>query len=150
MYFKLLHIIVVDSCRVCTYFLHRNPCLDLCMTLDNFKRQYDMYTILQNYTNLVVGKYWIQKFKVVLVVLLHLLLLFWCFCPHKCTSLIIFGQVLRPNILECQLHGRNKNVINCTSYERTRSNLKSLKPSRLVLPIYWSKSNQGCLDSKRA
>ena len=30
----------------------------------------------------------------------------WChslFCPHKCISLIIFGQVVRPNILECQL-----------------------------------------------
>jgi hypothetical protein len=25
------------------------------------------------------------------------------FCPHKCTSLIIFGQVVCPNMLECQL-----------------------------------------------
>ena len=27
---------------------------------------------------------------------------FWYFCPHKCTSLIIFGQVVCPNILKCQ------------------------------------------------
>ena len=28
----------------------------------------------------------------------------WCFCPHKCTSLIIFGQAVCPNILKCQLN----------------------------------------------
>ena len=26
-----------------------------------------------------------------------------CFCPHKCTSLIIFGQVVCPNILNVNL-----------------------------------------------
>ena len=27
----------------------------------------------------------------------------WCFCPRKCTSLIIYGQVVYPNIFKCQL-----------------------------------------------
>ena len=38
----------------------------------------------------------------------HSKLLLWCCChlnfwPYKCTSLIIFGQVVCPNILKCQL-----------------------------------------------
>ena len=27
---------------------------------------------------------------------------FWCFCPHKCTPLTIFGQGVCPNVLKCQ------------------------------------------------
>ena len=57
------------------------------------------YTKLQNYTNMVVGEHGRQTFEVVVVALF----LFDGFCPHKCTSLIIFGQMVCPNILECQL-----------------------------------------------
>ena len=61
------------------------------------------YTKLQNYTNMVVGEHGRQTFEVVVVALLLVLFLFDGFCPHKCTSLIIFGQMVCPNILECQL-----------------------------------------------
>ena len=43
------------------------------------------YTRSQNYTNVVVSELGIQTFKVVVVVIIC------CFCPHKCTSLVIFG-----------------------------------------------------------
>ena len=61
------------------------------------------YTRLQNYMNMVVGKHGIQTIKVVVVVLLLSMLSFDVFVPHKCICLIIFGQVVSPNILKCQL-----------------------------------------------
>ncbi len=47
---------------------------------------------------MVVGEHGIQTFEIVLL---------FCYCrliflPHKCTSVIIYGQVVCPNILECQ------------------------------------------------
>ena len=45
-----------------------------------------MYARERNYTNTIV---------VVVVV--------WCFCPHKYTSFIVFEQVVCPNILKYQL-----------------------------------------------
>ena len=61
------------------------------------------YTKSQNYTNMVIDKRGVQTLKVVVVVLELLLLLFGFFCPHKCTSHTIFGQVVCPNINNCQL-----------------------------------------------
>ena len=48
-----------------------------------------IYTKLQNYTNMVVGKHGIQTMEVVLVVLLLLLLSNFFGGPHKCISLIL-------------------------------------------------------------
>ena len=59
-----------------------------------------MYTKSQNYKNMVVGKHGIQTFEVMLVVVV-------CFCPRKCISLIIIGQVIYPNTLKCQLSEYN-------------------------------------------
>ena len=42
----------------------------------------------------MVDKHGIQTFKIVVVVLLRLLVLFDVFCSQKCTSLIIFRQVV--------------------------------------------------------
>ena len=52
----------------------------------------------ENHANTVVRKHGTQTFKVVIVVFL---LCYCClmFCPSKCTSFIIFGQVICPNIL---------------------------------------------------
>ena len=64
------------------------------------------YTRLQNYTNIMmVGVQGIQIFEVVVVVLL-LLLLFETICPHLCTTLADFGQVVYPNVLECSFLGQ--------------------------------------------
>ena len=52
------------------------------------------YTTSKNYTNMMVDKHGIQTFKIVVVVLLRLLVLFDVFCSQKCTSLIIFRQVV--------------------------------------------------------
>ena len=60
-----------------------------------------MYTRLQNYTDMVIGKDGIQIFEVVIVVLLLLLLLFDVFVPTSAHPVIIFGQVVCPNRLEC-------------------------------------------------
>ena len=59
------------------------------------------YTRSQNYTNMVVGEHGMQTFEVVVVMLLFFIV-FLMFSPHKCTSLLIFGQVVCPNILKCQ------------------------------------------------
>ena len=61
------------------------------------------YTRLQNHTITVVGEHGRQTFKVAVAMLLLLLLSFDVFCPHKCTTLIIFGQMVCPNILICEL-----------------------------------------------
>ena len=50
------------------------------MNLDSFNRNM-MYIRSQNYTNMVVGEYGIQTFRLVIVVLLLLLLLFDVFVP---------------------------------------------------------------------
>ena len=60
------------------------------------------YIRLQNYTNVVVGKHGTQIFEVVVVVLLLFAIVVCCFCPQMCTSLIIFGQVVCSDRLECQ------------------------------------------------
>ena len=61
------------------------------------------YIRLKFYTNMVVNEHEIQTFKIVVIVLLFLLLLFE-FPPHKCTSFIIHGQVIYLNILKCQFY----------------------------------------------
>ena len=53
------------------------------------------YIRSQNYTNMVGGAHGIQTFEVVVVMVVVVIV--WCFGPHKCTSL---GQVVWPNILE--------------------------------------------------
>ena len=47
-----------------------------------------------------------QTFKVVVVMLVFLLLLFDVFVPTSAHPLLFLGQVLCPNILECQLQGK--------------------------------------------
>jgi hypothetical protein len=54
------------------------------------------YTWLQNHTNMVVGEHGVQTFKVVVVVLALDFL-----SPQMHTFLIIFEQVVCPNILKC-------------------------------------------------
>ena len=61
---------------------------------------------------MMVGKHGIQPFEVVVVMLLFMLLLFDVLVPHKCTSLIIFGQVVCPNILECLLSINIHGILN--------------------------------------
>ena len=53
-----------------------------------------MYNRLQNYTNMEYN-----TFKVVVIVLLHLLLSFDVFAPTSAYPLLCFGQVVSPNIL---------------------------------------------------
>ena len=47
----------------------------------------ETYTKSQNYTNMVIGKHGIQPFKNVIVVLLFVVC---CFCPHKYTHPFYF------------------------------------------------------------
>ena len=61
------------------------------------------YIKSQNCTNMVIGEHEIQTIEVVLNVLLFLLLTFDVFSPHKCTSLIIFEQVICPSMLKFEL-----------------------------------------------
>ena len=56
----------------------------------------------QNYTNMMIGKHGIQAFEVAVVMSLLLLLSLDVLIP-MCIFLIIFGQVIYPNILKCQL-----------------------------------------------
>ena len=56
-----------------------------------------MYTRLQNYTNMVVGKHELHTFEVVVVVFL-----FDVFVPRSAHPLVFFGQVVSPNILKRQ------------------------------------------------
>ena len=56
----------------------------------------------RNHTNMMAGKHRIQAFKVAIIILKFLLLSFDVSIP-KCIFLIIFGQVIYPNILECRL-----------------------------------------------
>lgn len=59
------------------------------------------YARLQNYTNMVVGKCGILTFDVVVVVFLLFVVLFDVFVPiTHCQSLIIFGQMLCPNMFK--------------------------------------------------
>ena len=58
------------------------------------------YSRSQNYTNTMVDEHGIRRtFEVVIVVLL-LLMLSFDVCLHKCTSLIVFKQVVSSNILK--------------------------------------------------
>jgi len=50
------------------------------------------YTRLPNYTNMMVGKYEIQTFKVMVVVLLFLLLLFDVFVPTSAHPLLLLDK----------------------------------------------------------
>jgi hypothetical protein len=61
------------------------------------------YTRSQTYTNMVVSGHGTQAFEVVVVKVE--VVVFDVFVPHKCTSPIIFGQVICPNmyILNCQI-----------------------------------------------
>ena len=61
------------------------------------------YTRLQSYTNMAVGEHEIETIKVVVVVLSSLLLLCDVFVPQVHIPYYYFGQVVCPNIFECQL-----------------------------------------------
>ena len=67
-----------------------------------------MYTKSSNYTNIVVGKYEIQTFEVVIVVLLFFLLSFDVFVLTS-TQPSLFGQLVYPNILKCMLGANIEN-----------------------------------------
>ena len=76
-----------------------------------------MYTTLQNYTNMLVGKHGIQTFK---VVLLLLLLLFDVFDPTSAYLLLFIKQVVCPNTPKCKLrlqfeclHAKGERVNHC-------------------------------------
>jgi hypothetical protein len=51
-----------------------------------------MYTRLQNYTNMVIGKYGIQTFKIVVVVLKLSLLSFDVFVPTSAHPLLFLNK----------------------------------------------------------
>ena len=51
-----------------------------------------------------------SEYKTFEVVVVVLMLLFGIFDPHKCTSLIIFEQVVCTNILRCQLFESHEGV----------------------------------------
>ena len=58
------------------------------------------YTRSQNYKNMMVGEHGIKTFKVFVVVLLLLVLLYDVFVPTNTRPFFIFGQVICPNILK--------------------------------------------------
>jgi hypothetical protein len=80
------------------------------------------YTRVQKYTNLVVGKFGIQIFEVMIVVLLLLMLSFDLFVSTSAHStLIIFGQV----VVQIYLNA------SCDNYKMVSKSKLSPKPSFL-------------------
>ena len=58
---------------------------------------------LQNYTNVVVGEHGIQIWNIQShdCCVVSFVIFIWCFYPHKCKFLIVYGQVACPDVLKC-------------------------------------------------
>ena len=57
----------------------------------------------------------------------------WWFCPHKCTSLLIFGQVSCPNMLKCQMASFMKHL--WSKIVHTKSRIMSVQLELLVYMV---------------
>ena len=60
-------------------------------------------TRLQNYTKYGGCWTWIINTQSCGCCVVAFLVVVWCFCAHKCTSVIIFWQVVCPNVLNCEV-----------------------------------------------
>lgn len=94
---------------------------------------YMTYSRSQNYTNMCGWQTWHTNIWSCGCRVVSFIVIIWCLCPHKCTSLVNFEHVVCPNILKML-------VMTIPEVESVQRAIKCLE----AVKEHWP--NDGCLS----